>query len=36
MAFLGLQEPIQEILLDGSLGIVQMVKDALQRADDIH
>lgn len=35
-AFLGLNEPIEEIPLDGGVGVARMVRDVLQRADDIH
>ena len=35
-AFLGLNEPVQEIALDEDVGIGMMVRNAFQRADDIH
>lgn len=35
-AFLGLAEPVVEIPVDGGVGIARMVRDALQRVDDIH
>ena len=35
-AFLGLEEPIQEIPLDGGLRIDWMVRNAFERADEIH
>ena len=35
-AFLGLNEPVVEIALDDGVGIGMMVRNAFQRADDIH